>query len=262
MPRAEFATLEAIADSTVGRLTLDRPEKLNPLGAATLQELVDAARWFDDQPDVRVVIVSGRGRAFSAGADLASFSGTEANEGRSPHEAADLGRQLVEAVEGMRAVTVAAIHGHCVGGALLLALACDLRLAAEDTSFAIPEIELGIPLTWGGIPRLVREVGPAVTRDLVLTGRRFPAAEALALGLVNRVVAADDLPVEAEALAELLATRSPLTLTTTLRQVDEAAEALVSTADSEADADLLVEALQDPDSRAVATDYLSRLRKH
>ncbi len=261
MPAAAFTTLDVTIDGAVGHLALDRPEKLNPLGAATLLELIDAAHWFDEQAGVKVVIVTGRGRAFSAGADLASFSGQQGMAGLSPHDAADAGRRMVEAVAGMRAVTVAAVHGHCIGGALLLALACDFRLAAADTSFAIPEIELGIPLTWSGIPRLVREVGPAVTRDLVLTGRRFPADEALALGLVSRVVPGDRLVDDVRALAELLATRSPFTLTTTLRQIDEAAEALVSTAGSESDADLLVQALQDPESRAVAADYLARVRQ-
>jgi enoyl-CoA hydratase/carnithine racemase len=249
-------------DGPIGQLVLDRPEKLNPLGPAVLLALIDAARWFDQQAGVKVVVVRGRGRAFSAGADLASFTGTEANAGLSPRDAADAGRRMVEAVAGMRAVTVAAVQGHCIGGAVLLALACDLRIAATSASFAIPEIELGIPLTWGGIPRLVREVGPAMTRDLVLTGRRFPAEAAQAMGLVSRVVPDDQLTIEAQALAALLATRSALTLSTTLRQVAAAAEALVATAGSEADADLLVGALQDPESRAVAADYLARVRGH
>jgi enoyl-CoA hydratase/carnithine racemase len=255
-----FTTLDVSVDGAVGHLALDRPEKLNPLGTVTLLELAEAARWFDEQDGVKVVIVSGRGRAFSAGADLASFSGQQGMAGLSPRESADAGRLMVEAVAGMQAVTIAAVHGHCIGGALLLALACDFRLAADGTSFAIPEIELGIPLTWSGIPRLVREVGPAMTRDLVLTGRRFPAEEALAMRLVSRVVPGDRLVDDSRALAELLATRSPLTLSTTLRQIDDAAEALVSTAGRESDADLLVEALQDPESRAVAADYLARVR--
>lgn len=262
MSTPTFTSLEVAVDGPVGQLVLDRPEKLNPLGPAVLLALIDAARWFDQQAGVKVVVVRGRGRAFSAGADLASFTGTEANAGLSPRDAADAGRRMVEAVAGMRAVTVAAVQGHCIGGAVLLALACDLRIAATSASFAIPEIELGIPLTWGGIPRLVREVGPAMTRDLVLTGRRFPAEAAQAMGLVSRVVPDDRLTIDAQALAALLATRSALTLSTTLRQVAAAAEALVATAGSEADADLLVGALQDPESRAVAADYLARVRGH
>jgi enoyl-CoA hydratase/carnithine racemase len=157
----EFATLEVGVEGSIGRLRLNRPEKLNPLGADALRELAAAARWFDAQAGVKVVVVRGAGRAFSAGADLASFSG--AAQG-SPREAADLGREMADALEEMRALTIAAIHGWCVGGALVLAAACDLRVAADDARFSIPEVDLGIPLAWGGIPRLVREIGPALTK--------------------------------------------------------------------------------------------------
>ena len=124
----------------------------------------------------------GNGRAFTAGADLAAFT----DGGGVDRAGTDAGRVMAEAITAMQAVTVAAIHGHCVGGGVVLAATCDLRVAAEDVRFVIPEVDLGIPLAWGGIPRLVREVGPAATRDLVMTCRPFGAAEAQALGFVNR----------------------------------------------------------------------------
>ncbi len=133
MPAPELTTLHLAADGPIGRLTLDRPEKLNPLGTTTLLELVEAARWFDGRPEVKVVVVTGRGRSFSAGADLASFRDPTANAGLSPRDAADAGRRMAEALEAMRAVTVVGLHGHCIGGGLVLAAACDLRVAAEDT---------------------------------------------------------------------------------------------------------------------------------
>lgn len=156
---------------------LNRPDKLNPLGTVTLRELVAVARWFDEQPQVKVVVIGGHGRAFSAGADLAAFTAVDSDTA-ALRAAADAGRQMAEAIEAMTAVTVARIHGHCVGGALVLAAACDLRVAAEDARFSIPEVDLGIPLAWGGIPRLVREIGPALAKELVLTCRPFDAAEA------------------------------------------------------------------------------------
>ena len=161
------------------------------------------------------MILSGRGRAFTAGADLASFGDAEANAGLSPRDAADAGRRMAEAIEAMRAVTVAAIHGYCIGGGVVLAAACDLRVAADDTVFSIPEVDLGIPLAWGGIPRLVREIGPAMTRELVMTCRRFTAKEAKRLGFLNRVVPADDVMATAEGLASDLVAKSRLTLTAT-----------------------------------------------
>jgi len=260
MPAPAFTTVEAGADGPVGRLRLNRPDKLNPLGTTTLRELTEAARWFDGRREVKAVVVSGAGRAFSAGADLASFGDPAANEGLSPREAADAGRLMAEAVEAMRAVTVAAIHGYCVGGAVVLAAACDLRVAAEDTVFSIPEVDLGIPLAWGGIPRLVREIGPAMTRELVLTCRRFGAEEAKALGFLNRVVPADRVLAVAEELAGELAAKSSLTLTATKAHVNAVLEAMSVPGGSWSDADSLVAALHDPESRAVGAAYLARVR--
>lgn len=250
-------TLDISIDGPIGHLTLARPDSLNPLSTRCLQELAEAAAWFDDRREVKVVVVAGQGRAFCAGADLAGFTAPGEIE---PRDANDAGRLMVEAVEAMRPVTIAAVHGHCVGGGVLLAAACDLRIAAAGTRFAIPEVDLGIPLTWGGVPRLVREIGPALTRELVLSCRPFDAVEAREIGLVNRVVRQDRLAAEVADLAALLATKSAFTLEATLQAVDSAAESMVSTETAAADADLFVRALADPESRAVATDYLARRR--
>ncbi len=250
----QATTLTTTISGRVGRLTLDRPDKLNPLSTRCLDELAAAAAWFDAQPDVRVVIVSGAGRAFSAGADLRGF--TEPGD-RPPRAGADAGRVMVEAIEGMKAVTIAAVHGHCIGGAILLAMACDLRIAARSTNFSIPEVDLGIPLTWGGIPRMVREIGPAFTRDLVLSCRAFTASDAHALGVLSRVVDDESLVEEVDALAESLAAKSTYTLRATLDAVDEATEALVPTTGAWSDADLFVVAMQDGESRDVAARYLA-----
>jgi enoyl-CoA hydratase/carnithine racemase len=249
-----MVTITVAVDGRVGRLTLNRPEKLNPLSTQCLDELAAAAAWFDGRPELRVVIVSGAGRAFSAGADLAGFAGAGDRPAR---DGADAGRVMVESIERMKAVTIASIHGHCIGGGVLLAMACDLRVAAESTNFVIPEVDLGIPLTWGGIPRLVREIGAAATRDLVLSCRPFTAAEAHGRGIVNRMVADDDLEAEVEALAASLATKSVYTLRATLDAVDAAAEALVATDGAWSDADQFVTAMHDPESREAAARYLA-----
>jgi len=251
----DYETITVDIDGPVGTLALDVPAKLNPLSVACLLELTDAARWFDGHDDVRAVIVKGNGRAFTAGADLAAFTGG----GGIDRAGTDAGRVMAEALTTMQAVTVAAIHGHCVGGGVVLSAACDLRVAADDVRFVIPEVDLGIPLAWGGIPRLVREIGPAATRDLVMTCRPFGAAEAQALGFVNRVVAASELDDAASELARLLASKSAYTLRATLRAVDAAAEALVPTGGAWNDADSLAAARRDPESREVARRYLESL---
>lgn len=249
-----YETLEVENEGPIGRITLNRPDKLNPLSAQTLAELAAAARRFDERPDVKVVIVGGAGRGFSAGADLASFAALESSALR---DAADLGRQMAEAIESMRAIAIAAIQGWCVGGGLVLAAACDLRVAAADARFSIPEVDLGIPLAWGGIPRLVREIGPALTKELVLTCRPFDAAEARACGFLNRVVAAGDLEGTVRELADSLAAKAPLTLFATKRHVNAVTEQMVGTMRAWSDADSLVTALADPDCALVRNDYLA-----
>ncbi|MEM9521333.1 MAG: enoyl-CoA hydratase/isomerase family protein [Actinomycetota bacterium] len=253
----EFTTLIVEVDDRIGQIRLNRPASLNPLSTTCLEELVAAAAWFDAQPEVRCVIVHGEGRAFSAGADLSSFGTSDDASAPLPREAADAGRRMAEAIERMEAVTIAAIHGHCVGGGVVLAAACDLRVAAQSTRFSIPEVDLGIPLAWGGIQRLVREIGPAATRELVLTCRPFSATEAQALRMLNTVCADGAHLAEARSLADGLVTKSQLTLRATLKAVDAAAEELVSTGTAWSDADALVNALHDPESRAAGAAYLT-----
>jgi enoyl-CoA hydratase/carnithine racemase len=257
MTTPAFGTLRIHHDdaTSVATVVLHRPERLNALSRVLLGELVDACRWLDDRHELKVVVVRGEGRCFSAGFDLDDFA--SAGPDVSPRAAADLGRLAAEALTDVRALTIAAVHGHCVGGALVLAAACDLRLAADDARFSIPEVDLGIPLAWGGIPRLVRELGPAITKELVLTCRPFDAAEAHSLRFVNRVVPAAELVTAAEALAAELATKPAFALRTTKQQVNAVTEEIAGTRRNANDADTLAVALHDPESRAASRRYLT-----
>ncbi len=254
----EFETIRVTANGAVGELWLARPTRLNALSRTVLREVVLAARWLDEQQELKIVVVGGEGRAFSAGFDLDDF--TRPEPGVSPRETADLGRLAAEALTDVRALTIAAIQGHCVGGGLVLAAACDLRIAADDARFSIPEVDLGIPLAWGGIPRLVRELGPAVTKELVLTCRPFGADEALALRFVNRVVAAEELTNEVASLAASLAGKAGYALRTTKQQVNAVMEEIAGTGRNAGDADALAFAMSDPESRAASLAYLSARR--
>lgn len=242
----------------VGRLTLNRPDKLNALSLDLMTEIIGAAADLSAS-DVRAVVVSGAGRAFCAGFDLDWFlngplAGSDDPEARLA--AARLGGRMADALEQMRPVTVAALHGHVVGGGVVLAAACDLRVVGADTVFAIPEADLGIPLAWGGIPRLVRELGPALTRELVMTCRPFSAREAEHRGFVNRVVdggtGSEDVVAAAAALAEAVAARPRLAIETTKRHV---AEILLGDFARD-DAAGLLDALEDAESSAVRAAYL------
>jgi enoyl-CoA hydratase/carnithine racemase len=169
---------------------------------------------------------------------------------------------MADALERMRAISIAAIQGWCVGGGLVLAAACDLRIAADDAHFSIPEVDLGIPLAWGGIPRLVREIGPALTKELVLTCRPFDAAEAKAAGFLNRLVPEAKLEASVLELAQSLAAKASHALFSTKMHVNAATDQMVGTMRSWSDADGLVTAFGDQECATARHAYLSaRLRR-
>ena len=260
MDIASLSTLrvDREAGSAVAALLLDRPRRLNALSRVLLTELADVCRWLDDQHDIKVVVIRGEGRAFSAGFDLADF-GSRSGE-MSVRDTADLGRIAAEALTEVRQLTIASVHGHCVGGGVVLAASCDLRVAADDARFSIPEVDLGIPLAWGGIPRLARELGPAVTKELVLTCRPFDAAEAKALRFVNTVVPPADLDRAVDDLARRLASQPGFALRSTKQQVNAVMEEIAGTGRSANDADTLAAALADPESLDASRRYLEARR--
>jgi enoyl-CoA hydratase/carnithine racemase len=251
----EFDGLALRVEGPVAHLELDRAASLNSLTIATLEEIARAARFLDDVDGLKVVVISGRGRAFCAGADLSSFKGEGGQRDR------EAGWRMAAALEELRAVTIARIHGWCVGGGLVLASACDLRVAADDARFSIPELDLGIPLAWGGIPRLVREIGPARTKELVMTCRTFDAAEAHDIGLLNRTVPAAELDAAVDELVASLVDKTAASLVATKRHTNAVTEAMVHTGRSWADADGLAAAFSDPEGAEVRARYLARLRE-
>jgi enoyl-CoA hydratase/carnithine racemase len=228
-----------------------------------LTELAEAARWYDTHRELRVVIMSGAGRAFSAGADLRDSPAAEGSprSGKSwlhRREVGQLGLRAADALEQMRAVTIAQVHGYAVGGAVVLMAVCDLRVAAADASFFIPEIDLGIPLAWGGIPRLVREIGPALTKELVMTCRRFTPAEAKAIGFVNRVVPAAQLESEVESLARELIAKPSVPVTITKDHVNAVTRVMGAGITAFADGDVLLGTFGEEESRAAARAYMEK----
>lgn len=260
MDRPSFDTLriDHEGDDAFATLVFNRPERLNALSRVLLTELVAACRWLDTRTDLKVVVVRGEGRAFSAGFDLGDFG--QPAEDMSVRDGADLGRIAADALTDVRQLTIAALQGHCVGGGVVLAAACDLRIAADDVRFSIPEVDLGIPLAWGGIPRLARELGPAITKELVLTCRPFDAEEARALRFVNAVVPLAELDATTHALAERLARQPTFALRATKQQVNAVMEEIAGTGRSASDADMLAAALNDAESVEASRRYLRARR--
>lgn len=261
MPKPRLSTIKLIhrGDENVATMMLNRPERLNALSRETLREVVKACQWLNETTAIKAVVVRGAGRAFSAGFDLDDFKGLDA--AATPRDNADLGRLATEALTDCRPLTVAALHGHVVGGGLVLAASCDIRLASEDVKFSIPEVDLGIPLAWGGIPRMVREFGPAITKELVLTCRPFDAEEAKALRFLNRVLPEDQLFDEADALAAELASKPAFSLRATKTHVNAVMEDIAGTRRNANDADTLATALTDPESREFGRQYLKSKRR-
>ena len=247
-----YETITATIEHGIGRLTLNQPDKLNPLGTNTLQDIIDATTWFNKE-NISVVIVSGNGRAFTAGFDLREFT----NADSTGKDGAVLGREMAEAVDRMKPVTIASLHGYCIGGGVVLASACDLRIASENTTFSIPEVDLGIPLAWGGIPRLVREIGPAMTKELVMTCRPFDAEEAKSLGFINRVVKDADLESQTMNMAEAIRKRPQSVIETTKNQVRAATDDLASTKNEWVGEMLIGAANKDSVARSAAQNYLN-----
>lgn len=176
-------------DGRLATVRLARPEARNALSQALMRELLAVARELADRSDIDVVLLTGDERCFSAGADLRDAS-RWADEGLSlteRREVASLGYRLCSAWEALPQISIVVIEGYAVGGGLALSLACDWRVLADDAFVSLPEIALGIPLTWGAIPRLVSLVGPARAKRLTILCERVPAAQALVIGLVDYV---------------------------------------------------------------------------
>jgi enoyl-CoA hydratase/carnithine racemase len=196
-------------EGPVRHLVLNRPEKRNALNAELILALRDAAREAADDPDVRCIVLRGAGPCFSAGVDVFELS----TMGGQTHMLRPFRRVCIEAAnlfEQMTKPTVAQIHGVCLGLGAELALACDLRVVADDLSFGLPEVKLGLIPDVGGSSRLPAVAGLGNAKELIMTGRTIGANEAHRIGVANRVAPLAELEITAEALVEELLAAAPL----------------------------------------------------
>ena len=203
----------------VGLVTLNRPEALNALNKATLDELVAAVSEMDADPGVGAVVLTGSGKAFAAGADIKEM----ASKGYMEMYDADWFRGW-EDLTRLRIPLIAAVSGFALGGGCELAMMCDIIICSDTAKFGQPEINLGTMPGIGGTQRLTRTIGKAKTMDLCLTGRMMDAAEAERSGLVSRVVPSDKLMAEALAMAEKIASMSQPAAAMTKNAINRALE--------------------------------------
>ncbi|HXG93469.1 MAG TPA: enoyl-CoA hydratase-related protein [Blastocatellia bacterium] len=193
----------------VAIVTVNRPDKLNALNIATRSEILAAFDQLEKDDNVRVVVITGAGeKAFIAGADISEFAGMTAVQQRAVMK----GRRAFDAVEDFPKPVIAMINGFALGGGCELAMACDIRIASSKAKLGQPEIKLGIIPGGGGTQRLTRLVGEGKAMELILTGDMISADEALALGLVNHVVAPEELEAKTMELANKIAEMSPVAL--------------------------------------------------
>jgi enoyl-CoA hydratase/carnithine racemase len=251
---AQYETIAVSRDRKLRGLvtiTLDRPQKLNAIDAQMHEEMERACFDLKHDGDARVVVVTGAGRAFSAGNDLRPKPRKPAKSELDARVIAGTGNRSSDAIESLDQVTIAAVNGLAVGGAVVWAACCDLRLAAESAWFSIPEVDLNLPMTWNSLPRLMRELGPARTKELVMTCDRFSAQDAERWGLVNHVYPDAKLMPEARALAKKLLGKDSMSLAIVKSTASALARQMVSAEATQSDRDMLLLA-----------DLLARRRPH
>ncbi len=203
-------------------ITLNRPEKLNALNNEVLRTLDVVFAELEHDPEVGVVVMTGAGeKAFVAGADISELKSLDTARARTQ---ALLGQAVFQRIEGLPKPVIAAVNGFALGGGCELALACHIRIASENAQFGLPEVGLGLIPGYGGTQRLPRLVGKGVALDLLLSGELTPAADALRMGLVSRVVPLADLKATSEKLARIILSRGPLALRSALAAVHEGLE--------------------------------------
>jgi enoyl-CoA hydratase len=201
----------------IATITVNRPDKLNALNDALMAELRIAIAEARRRADVGGILLTGAGRAFVAGADIGELADQTAVEGKAR---AMRGQQVFRRFETSPKPTIAAVNGFALGGGCELAMACHLRIAAESAKFGQPEVKLGIVPGYGGTQRLPRLVGKGRALQLLLTGDMIDAAEALRIGLVNRVVPAADLIATCRAMLASMIQHGPLALAHCIEAVD------------------------------------------
>ena len=207
---SDFQNVKLEIKNHIAYITIDRPKVLNALNMATMQELKEAFAAAKDDPEVRVVILTGAGeKAFVAGADINELA---QQSPVSAKEYTHRGQAIVDSIENLGKPTIACINGFALGGGCELAMACTMRLASDNAKLGQPEVKLGLIPGYGGTQRLPRLVGKGLAMQQILTGEMITAQEAFRIGLVNEVVPLAELIPRAESIAAKIIANAPLAI--------------------------------------------------
>jgi len=216
-----FETIIYEKDLSIAKITLNREKVLNAINDKMLSEIEEALNLIEDDQDVKVAIITGKGKAFAAGADIKMMSGKNYLDARN---GTIYGRDLFTRIEDMGIPFIAAINGFALGGGCELAMACDIRIASDKAKFGQPEINLGIIPGWGGTQRLPRLVGKGMAKKMILTGKMIDADEAKRVGLVDDVVPLDKLESTVNEMAEDLSTKPPIAIECAINAIDKGSQ--------------------------------------
>ena len=202
----ELTQLKFEKEGAIATLTISRPSALNALNSQFFKEFNFLLDSIENDGEIRVLIVTGEGKAFVAGADITEMAKMNSIQAK---QFASIGSSLFDKIESLPFPTIAAINGYALGGGCELALACDIRIASDNAKIGLPEVSLGITPGFGGTVRLTKLVGKAIAMELICTASIIDAKKALDIGLINKIVPADDLKVESFEYAKRLADKSP-----------------------------------------------------
>jgi enoyl-CoA hydratase len=217
----QFENILAETRGRIHYITINRESKLNALNQFTLAELHDAFTHAFNNDAIGGIIITGAGtKAFVAGADISEFEGKDIDSGR--RIAYEGQSNVFDVIAGGNKPVIAAVNGFALGGGLELAMACHIRIAANNAKMGLPEVTLGLIPGYGGTQRLTQLVGRGKALELIMTADMLPAAEALTLGLVNHVVPQEELLTKAEEILNKILTRAPLALAAAIRAVNDA----------------------------------------
>ncbi len=233
----DYETLNVGRGGALTVVRFNRPEKRNAINRQMHLELQAVCRELAEDFETRVVIFTGEGSVFSSGADTSEWTDPGSINELEVRHTSGIGSRTSAAIEGLDQITIAAVQGFAIGGAVVLTACCDLRVAGESAWFSIPEVELGLPLGWNALPRLAREMGHARTLELTITCERFSAAKACEYGLITHLSPDGDEEKRARELAASIISKPPLPVALTkatmksLKRGSEMGDAVYSDAD-------------------------------
>lgn len=227
----KFDAVKVEKDGSVCLVTLNRPEHMNSINIDMLEQMTTALKMAGEDPEIKVVILTGEGRGFCSGADMDFVKYMIAlKQPQFRRVLRDIVHSCVNSLEQLEKPVIAAVNGYATGGGAEIALACDFRIASENAKFAFTEVKVGIIPDGGGIPRLTRLLGVGRAKELIMLGQTVDGFKAESIGLVNKCIPPDQLMVEAKQWAKELMTCAPLAVGMSKRAIDQALDMDLTTA--------------------------------